>query len=377
MRSSAPLASLPFRAPAVAPPLGRPASTTAPQRDTAALERRARTCLRPLTVAVHATHMRPLAPAATVVNAAPVERPIVTVRAEPTDQRLIARSGVRARRIRDVGASAGPHRHRRARGHAGAQARRVGHRRRGPEQRAVRAEVLRVDTARGRRCGEPGDDRAAVRGGDAGTGAERPERRLRCRSPRCSDPDRGGSTRPSRPPTPRAACRRPAPPALTASSGQPRPCGTIEPSCSPQFSPPSTDTAVLISVLISSGCVVCTPPKMTRRPSGPAVSAGSPISIQSSVTDRGAPSVPSLPTTRCVRWLRNVLVWERQTTCSPSGVRRSATSPVVVVGVTGVMRCQSARAAGAAASASPAAVRTAMRARRDIRRAIVTARTLP
>ena len=91
MRSSAPLASLPFRAPAVAPPSGRPASTTAPQRDTAGFERRASTCLRPLTVAVHATQRRPLAPAVTVVDAAPVERPIVTVRAEPTDQRLIAR----------------------------------------------------------------------------------------------------------------------------------------------------------------------------------------------------------------------------------------------------------------------------------------------
>ena len=114
---------------------------------------------------------------------------------------------------------------------------------------------------------------------------------------------------------------------------------------------------------------------MTRRPSGPAVSAGSPISIQSSVTDRGAPSVPSLPIARWVRWLRKRLVCERQTTCRPSGVRRSATSPVVVVAVTGVIRCQSARAEGAAASASPATARTAMRARGDIRRAIVTART--
>ena len=89
----------------------------------------------------------------------------------------------------------------------------------------------------------------------------------------------------------------------------------------PSSSPPSTDSAVLISVLISSGCVVCTPPKITRRPSGPAVSAGSPSSIQSSVTDRGAPSVPSLPTTRWVMWLRYLLVCARQTTCSPSGVR--------------------------------------------------------
>src|SRR3954470_20356156 len=91
MRSSAPLASLPFSAPAVAPPLGRPASTTVPQRDTAALERRARTCLRPLTVAVHATHMRPLAPAATAVNAPPVERPTVTACVDPTDRRLMGR----------------------------------------------------------------------------------------------------------------------------------------------------------------------------------------------------------------------------------------------------------------------------------------------